>query len=1071
MQQPVPLDHKPDDAGKPRVYTISPGVPFLRTFADRLIRGELIEGFSPKDDPLSLGTCTLYLPTRRAARALSLELLERMEALAGIKAAILPRIRTLGDLDEDEQLDDVAGFAGDASSILDELGKVIDPVERHLTLARLTRGWINSMKPETRGLFEEELIVLPSSASDALRLASDLADFMDQVETEEVDWARIESVADRDQAKWWEVTLRFLDIVMAAWPEILAAENRINPAELRRMIADHRIARLKSAPPKGPVIAAGSTGSIPATARLLKCIAGMERGAVILPGLDRALPGEIARRFLQDGELSRETASSTHPQYSMVRLLGGMKLEPTDVEEIGLEKPTDALRSGAINICLRPAEDTGDWMAVRSNFPDTALREAFSGVHLVEAPGERVEALAIALILRETLESEEKTAALVTPDRQLARRVAGELERFGIEIDDSAGSPLIISPAASQLRHMLRIVFGEADAVSWAGFFKSDLARQLAGGDRGGDENPVLDERLALLFELAIIRDCLQLPPPGSIGEAVKSARIRVEQTSHAPRLLKKLEESGWQALEDIGQRLSGHLAPLLELMRADQPLTIATLAVALLSVLGRNGAAIFNDEGGEELYALLQSHCRIPDTGFNFPAAETVAVFDALLAPAIVRSAKRTHPRLQIFGTLEARLQNIDRIVLGGLNESVWPPASRNDPFLNRPMRSDLGLPLPERRIGLAAHDFAQLSGKGEVFYTRAKRQGDAPAIASRWLQRIETFLGKALPDEMRQRGNRYLQLAEMIDKRSEKLPDLVRTRATPPLEARPKSLSITEIETWIRDPYAIYAKHVLGLRPLPDLVRSADPALRGTLYHNIFADFIKEWQGAITPVAHDALGTIADRHFDLAGLPPEINAIWRPRFDAIAKEFLNWEAERRTGIAVSFCEIDAISEIGDTGFILRGRADRIDYTHQGELLVLDYKTGGHPSKAQARTLSPQLALEGALAKRGKFTGVEAGDLAALHYIRLRESDNFKVDDITIDGRNQVASPGELADKAYGQLAELVSRYQVPDQEYVSRYAPVSEREIMGDYDHLARVREWSIAEEGDGENGDEGE
>ena len=1075
MEDFIALEQEPDGTNpaeeQGRVFTIGPDKPFLRTLADQLICGDLIEGYVPKSDPLSLADCTIYLPTRRAARALALELQQRIEALTGSAAVILPRIRTLGDMDEEEQLDDIAGFADEISSVLSELGNVIDPVERHLTLARLTNGWINSMSEETRRLFREEHIVLPASAADALRLASDLADFMDQVETEEADWEDISYVTNGDHAKWWEVTLRFLDILMKAWPEYLAETGRINPATLRKRIADYRIRRLQENPPKGPVIAAGSTGSIPATARLLTCIAAMKNGAVILPGLDRELSSETARRFTLDGELSVETASSTHPQYAMVKLLAGMKIKPSQVIEIGEAQEAPALRGKILNICLEPADQTGNWMEIRSRFDDGQLYEAFGGLHLVEAPGERVEALSIALILREALETEGKTAALVTPDRQLARRVVGELERFGIEIDDSAGSSLLISPAAMEMRHLLRIVFGEADPVSWSGFFKSRLAMQLADTDSKVGEVCGYESETANLFELAIIRDCLQLPDPRHLAKALDDAKIRVIETKYAPQALKGLEEDDWVRLRKVAEHLSQALASLNILAESHEALTIDRLAGTLLEIFGRDDSALFGLEGGEELFSLLESHSRVAATGFEFSVRETVAVFETLISTAIVRSTKRTHPRLQIFGTLEARLQEVDRIVLGGLNEGVWPPSSRNDPFLNRPMRSALGLPLPERRIGLAAHDFTQLSGHREVFHTRSRRQGDAPSIASRWLQRMETFLGKKLFTEIRERGNRYLRLAEMIDHTNAPLPAIERTFAFPPVETRPTSLSFSEIETWIRDPYAIYAKHVLGLYPLPDLVRSAEPALRGTLYHDIFASFIIEWHGAITPAAAEVLSNIADRHFEAANLPPEISAMWRPRFDEVAIGFLDWEKSRRDLIVTSHCEVDGKVEIGKTGFFLRGRADRIDVGHDGELYVVDYKTGLNPTARQARTLSPQLSLEGVVARSGKFEDVPGGDLAGLHYVRLREGKGFRADDITKERAQKLMSENELAEKALGQLVDLIINYQKPEQGYVSRYAPPSETRIFGDYNHLARVREWSIAEEGSDDNAESGE
>jgi len=343
-------------------------------------------------------------------------------------------------------------------------------------------------------------------------------------------------------------------------------------------------------------------------------------------------------------------------------------------------------------------------------------------------------------------------------------------------------------------------------------------------------------------------------------------------------------------------------------------------------------------------------------------------------------------------------------------------------------------------------------------VIYTRALRIDDAPSIASRWLQRLATYVGKDTYMEMVARGDTYLQLSDLIDK-GEPVAPSERPQPKPPVSTRPNRLSFTEIETWIRDPYAIYAKHVLKLYALPPLVREADPALRGTLYHEILAKFVEEWSGPINQTAEQKLEMIAADCFDAAELPTEIDAAWRPRFNEIGKQFLKWEASRRETIKTSFCEIDANAEIGDTNFFLRGRADRIDLDHEGKLTVIDYKTGTNPSKLQARTTSPQLTLEGALASRGAFEGVPAAQINQLLYVRLKEGDAFKIDDIaSVKKNDEQKTAGELAEFAYEKLIDQIIAYRSAEQGYISQYIPAPGQTYKGDYDHLARIREWSI-------------
>lgn len=1040
----------------PRVYSVQATDPFLKTVAEAVVSGKLVEGFHPACDPLSLATATIYLPTRRAARGMGLALTDAMKQISGVEATLLPRIRTLGDMDDEESLDDISGAADDLAEFMQMSSKVIDSGERELTLARLARSWINALQPAERALFEQEHVVLPSSSADALRLARDLSAFMDQMETEEIDPESIRNIAPDEHADWWALTARFLSIILHTWPQILSEKGKINPARFRRQVADFRIARLAEKDDGGgPVIAAGSTGSIPATARLLKAIADHPRGAVVLPGFDCDLPETVFRKLGDDPEFAGEGAASTHPQFAMARLIRNMKIEPRQVRILRPEHrgtPPD-VRLATLNAALLPPSQTTDWHEIRGELDNDQLNHSFVNVALVEARNERIEALTIALILRETLDSDGKTAALVTPDRNIARRVSGELERFGIETDDSAGIPLISTEFSVACRQLLRVV-ANGDHACWAGFFKSPLAAGSAPRDM---------EHAGARMELALIRDCLQLPELSDLTAGLDAARKRIDKDKHAHLLVREMDEQEWARLRVWAQRLSDDFRALCELLKTTDEISVQDLAQTLLACFDRAG--VTGTPGGwQAMQDFLAKHAARSGKLFSFPAYEAAAVFDALLSGEVIRETGRSHPRLQILGTLEARLQHFDRVVVAGLNEGVWPPNVRNDPFLNRPMRSDIGLPLPERRIGLAAHDFVQLSGHSEVFYTRSKRVGDTPSIACRWLQRLETFAGESVSDTIRGNGRRYLEMAEQIDAPSGKPLRAERAEARPPVEHRPKRLSITEIETWIRDPYAIHAKHVLGLKPFPPLVRNADPALRGSLYHGIFAEFVQTWRGPINDQATTTLMQIADKHFDAAALEPEIDALWRPRFDEVANAFLEWESNRREQVAESHCEVRGRMEIGDTGFTLSGRADRIDRMHDGQLAIIDYKTGQASSGPVARTLDPQLALTGAMARAGRFENVPEGAIGALRYVPLKPGKPVKELDVTRSGANSFENEEYHADFMMKRLEERIREYRSPEQTYISRYAPKSETRMSGDYDHLARVREWSIGEEESG-------
>ncbi len=201
-----------------------------------------------------------------------------------------------------------------------------------------------------------------------------------------------------------------------------------------------------------------------------------------------------------------------------------------------------------------------------------------------------------------------------------------------------------------------------------------------------------------------------------------------------------------------------------------------------------------------------------------------------ALAMKVPVRPRFNRHRAIAILGPLEARLQSFDLVILGGLNEGSWPGAASADPWFSRPMREKLGLEQPERSIGLAAHDFAMLAAGGEVLITRAAKVEGAPTIASRWLQRMmQLTAGLGLRDRRRPvcpRRARALRMSQALEQAQPPMPK-------PPTEARPRKLSVTEIETWLRDPYAIYAKHVLKLKPLDPLDAPIGPLERGQALH----------------------------------------------------------------------------------------------------------------------------------------------------------------------------------------------------------------------------------------------
>ncbi len=465
-----------------------------------------------------------------------------------------------------------------------------------------------------------------------------------------------------------------------------------------------------------------------------------------------------------------------------------------------------------------------------------------------------------------------------------------------------------------------------------------------------------------------------------------------------------------------------------------------------------------------EILRSLLASTCPM-----DLAPQEWPDVLAALVGPEVVKPAAGADGRIAVWGALEARLQAVDTLILGGLNEGSWPRRAEADRFMSRVMKAGIDLEPPERRIGLAAHDFWMGMGAETVVLTRAARSGDAPAVPSRWLQRLLAFVGPDRAVEVRERGNMLLGWARSLDKGAE-MPFAKRPSPAPPLDTRPKRFSVTEIETLRRDPYAVYARRILGLEPIESLLRDPGAAERGTLFHAIMHRFTEAGVDPGSADAEDALIHIGRECFSEAVLPADVEAVWWPRFRALAKDIIRWEREHRVGVVSRHAEerADAI-QIGSSGATLSGRADRIDLRPGNMADILDYKTGSSPSKGQAHTLlAPQLALEAALLKKGAFKALGAPDPSQLAFVRLKANGEVEEQSI-LEYDRRIKSAPDLAEEAWRRLEQLLQHYNDPANGYLSRALPFREGETEGDYDHLARVLEWSAGGDGDESGGEE--
>jgi ATP-dependent helicase/nuclease subunit B len=975
----------------PKVFTIPSGENFARVLATGVLR-------QTGRDPLALADVTLLVPTRRAARTLQEEFARAQEG-----AALGPRIRALGDLDADETL---------LTSGEDELDlpPAIAPLRRRLLLATLIERWALA-----RGT--------PLPFAQAVSHAGELGRFLDEVTTQGADLAKLKDLAPAAFAAHWQDVMGFLRILSEQWPPVLAAEGAIEPAARRDAMLRRYAARLAAAPPSAPIIAAGSTGSIPATAELLKTIAYLPTGAVVLPGLDTDLDSP-----------SWDALEEGHAQFGLRQLLqhiGATRDEVTPWSEARV----NGARANFLSEALRPPPTTDAWRAVlERGLPAEALRN----FALVEAANPRQEALVIALALREALETPQRRAALVTPDRGLARRVSAELKRWDIGIDDSAGTPLARTPPGAFLALLARAAAERFAPVPLLALLKHPLAA-------GGRERAAFRRQVRAL-EIAVLHGLR--PAPGLAG--IDMALAKKEQEGRKP--------PPW--LRDWFARLAEMLAPFAALMEpetAPLPELVrghAETAEALAATDDESGLKnLWRGDAGKSAATLI-AELIAQGSGITLTPAKNYAdLFRDLAEARSVRLAFGGHPRLAILGPLEARLQQFDLVILAGLNEGTWPAEAATDPWLSRPMREAIGLEAPERRIGLAAHDFSSLAAGADVLMTRALKQDGAPANASRWLLRIRQLAKGLKQDSALDSRANLLVWGGGID-RAALIARAPRPEPRPPLPARPRRLSVTSVERWLRDPYAIYGRHVLRLDRLDPIDVDPGPRERGNAIHKALERFLTEYPGAMPADAFGTLCAIGEEEFAKAGASPAVMALWRPRFERAAEWFLHYEANQRASLSRAFVERKADLHIDVPGgaFVLRGRADRIDVSPEGLADIVDYKTGRVPTSKQINALyAPQLPLEAAMLMEGGFADVDARRVDQLIHVRLTGGD----------------PPGELcvfegdatakATEALARLRVLISRYDDPATPYRSREI-VEKTTFAGDYDHLARVGEWSL-------------
>ncbi len=980
----------------PQVYSIAAH----RGFADALVAG-LVPRYSQGD--VGLARLTLLLPSSRAARTVQ----EAFVRLGGA-GLLMPRMAVVGDLDLDETL----------GSLIDPLGAgaaippAADPTRRLFRLAQFVSEEFSD--PDGR----------PISGAAQLRLARQMATAIDRLLVENIDpetlWQEEVLQVLANQALHWTQNTRLFARVHARWRSELAERGEVDAATRRNRLFEHAAERWRAEPPRTPIVAAGVTSAAPALAELLRVVAELPQGAVILPDLDLSMSAEVWDELGHAGAPDAEPPLAkgdavTHPQYHLKLLLNRMGVNRHEVQpwhRAGLGKGPPE-RSHAISNLFLPPEASKAWVELPAD------KRRLAGVRIIETANPEEEAQAIALLVRQAVAEPEKRVAVVTPDRGLARRVVHHLRRWNVEADDSAGRPLSQTPAGRLFLLLAEVAAEQAAPVPLMALLEHPLVRLDA--DRGRWLEA------ARAFELQL-RGPRAAPGLETLREKASAARVA----------------DWWNDAEAI-------LAPLMNPATAPLSGLLDRLVVAGEALAGDN---LWAREDGRALSSMVEDLRRhAAEAGFTIAPDELPSALREWMEQAAVRPPYGGHPRVAIYGLLEARMTRADLVICAGLNEGTWPAAPSLDPLLAPPVLRALGVPGADFRIGLSAHDLAGMLGAPEVVLTRAAREADGPAIASRFLLRVKALLGRDLLPRYEDRET--LQLARLLDD-APGSDTYLRPQPTPSPDQRKVRISVTALDRLRSDPYQFYASSILRLKELDALDAEPSPAWRGSAAHEV----LETWHTSARPMAE-----VADEVLEQMNAHPLMRALWRPRL----MRALEWIEQE---IAAHPERMPALFE-GWGAMVVRGveifgKADRIDRFADGSLAVVDYKTGGPPSTAQVtQGFALQLGTIGLIAQLGGFDDLSPGEPVAFEYWSLGKSARsdtgfgYVATPILVEGKRSGVELEDFLPMAKEFLDDALNRWILGDEPFTARLNP--NVPSFATYDQLMRLDEWLGREEGE--------
>jgi len=943
--------------------------------------------------PLAICNNILLLPNNRAIKAMT-EAFVRQAA----PGMLLPHMVAVGDM----QLDEALGPMLDPIAASGAIWPAIASFERLMLLAKLVKDY----QPADA----------PLSSAEALRLARKLAELIDALEVDLVDFTQFADIKiEADLAGHWQNAYARLLQILPAYRAALTARKLMGPAERRNHLLAALEQRLAENIDTGPVIAVGITTSAKAVARVLRRVARMPNGHVILPGVDLNLSDarwdDLSPPTEDSPGYGRRRNVEVHPQSHLKHLLELMGIDRSEIDVLPTARTEPESATISEIFCL--PEHSIYWQDL------PPLRKSLPNAKWLEAEDSAQEAKAIAVRIRGALEVAGKRVALITPDRELAVRVAGQLHRWGIEVDDSAGIPLLQTPPGTLALALVDAIWSRFSASSILAIAKHPLV--FAG-----------TQRLAWLDHVRQLDLALRGTASG-IGLSAITRRLETARKPNADLIawwsgvatqLAPLEMADGRPFEDV-------LASLRDVA------TALTDGGIWRGASGRELTRNWEDVTSSDLSTLG----RVDATGL-------VATFREIFSGAVARPPYGGHPRVAIYGLLEARLQQADYVICSGLNEGTWPQIAQPDPWLAPAIRRHLKLPTLDRNIGLSAHDLATALGAQEVLLTRARRDRSGPTVASRFLLRIKALIGQALAGD-----DALLSWADALDHPAKKEPFATRPEPKPNAEQRLVSLSVTDFDQLKSDPYSFYAKRILGLPVLEKVDAEPSYAWRGSLVHDILEKWFTHDHCAVDKLVARADALLAQEATD-----PLLRTLWQPRIAA----GLRWVADETKRLMAEEGRVVAVAEQPGTvhikGIAVRGRVDRIDRTADGDLVIIDYKTGMPPSTKQINAgFALQLGLIGYMAEALAIKGV-SGTASHFEYWSLaKKKDIFGhiVEPTSTRAADDKPDRADFVAFAVAQAEAAISKWILGNTPFTAKLHP--EFAIYGDYDQLMRLQEWN--------------